>query len=130
MIKIFLQFQFTYTSLALLNLKFSKAKRQTTWLLLLLTINGITPFVSYGQKNNIDTLANVIVSASRQQISALKTPYSVSVLQSKDIEKLAPRATPDMLSNIPGVFIQKTNLGGGSAFVRGLTGNQTLLIID
>ena len=35
-----------------------------------------------------------------------------------------------MLSNIPGVFIQKTNLGGGSAFVRGLTGNQTLLIID
>jgi outer membrane receptor protein involved in Fe transport len=72
----------------------------------------------------------VVVSASRQQISNLKTPYSVSVFQQKDIEKLASRATPDMLSNIPGVFIQKTNLGGGSAFVRGLTGNQTLLIID
>ena len=86
--------------------------------------------MSFGQKNNPDTLANVVVSASRQQISNLKTPYSVSVLQSKDIEKLASRATPDMLSNIPGVFIQKTNLGGGSAFVRGLTGNQTLLIID
>ena len=86
--------------------------------------------MGFGQKNNADTLANVVVSASRQQISSLKTPYSVSVLQQKDIEKLAPRATPDMLSNIPGVFIQKTNLGGGSAFVRGLTGNQTLLIID
>ena len=86
--------------------------------------------MSFGQKNNPDTLANVVVSASRQQISNLKTPYSVSVLQSKDIEKLASRATPDILSNIPGVFIQKTNLGGGSAFVRGLTGNQTLLIID
>ena len=130
MIKIFLPFQFTCTSLALLNFKFSKAKRHTKWLLLLLSVTWITPFVGFGQKNNADTLANVVVSASRQQISALKTPYSVSVLQSKDIEKLASRATPDMLSNIPGVFIQKTNLGGGSAFVRGLTGNQTLLIID
>ena len=130
MIKFFCQFQFTSTSLALLNLKFSKAKRRTKWLLLLLSVPWITPFVGFGQNNHPDTLANVVVSASRQQVSALKTPYSVSVLQSKDIEKLAPRATPDMLSNIPGVFIQKTNLGGGSAFVRGLTGNQTLLIID
>jgi len=110
--------------------KVSKAKGHKKWLLLLLSVSWITPFVSFGQNNHPDTLANVVVSASRQQISNLKTPYSVSVFQQKDIEKLASRATPDMLSNIPGVFIQKTNLGGGSAFVRGLTGNQTLLIID
>jgi len=110
--------------------KVSKAKGHKKWFTLLLSVTWITPFVSFGQKNNPDTLANVVVSASRQQISNLKTPYSVSVLQQKDIENLALRATPDMLSNIPGVFIQKTNLGGGSAFVRGLTGNQTLLIID
>ena len=111
-------------------LKVSKAKGHKKWLLLILSVNWIIPFVSFGQKYNPDTLANVVVSASRQQISTLKTPYSVSVFQQKDIEKLASRATPDMLSNIPGVFVQKTNLGGGSAFVRGLTGNQTLLIID
>ena len=110
--------------------KVSKAKGHKKWLLLLLSVNWITPMVSFGQKNNPDTLANIVVSASRQQISTLKTPYSVSVFQQKDIEKLASRATPDMLSNITGVFIQKTNLGGGSAFVSGLTGNQTLLIID
>ena len=110
--------------------KVSKAKGHKKWLLLLLSVIWITPFVGFGQKNNPDTLANVVVSASRQQISNLKTPYSVSVLQQKEIKNLAPRATPDMLSNIPGVFIQKTNLGGGSAFVRGLTGNQTLLIFD
>ena len=74
MIKIFLPFQFTSTSLALLNLKFSKAKGHKKWLLLLLSVNWITPFVSFGQKNNPDTLANVVVSASRQQISNLKTP--------------------------------------------------------
>jgi outer membrane receptor protein involved in Fe transport len=32
--------------------------------------------------------------------------------------------------NIGGVFVQKTNHGGGSPFIRGLTGNQTLLLID
>ena len=130
MIKFFCQIQFTNTSLALLNLKFSKAKRHTKRLIFILSVSLFSPFMSFGQKNNPDTLANVVVSASRQQISNLKTPYSVSVFTQKDIEKLASRATPDMLSNIPGVFIQKTNLGGGSAFVRGLTGNQTLLIID
>jgi len=130
-IKNFLPFSFFMYVLSFTNFsKVSKAKGHKKWLLLLLSVSWITPFVSLGQNNHPDTLANVVVSASRQQISNLKTPYSVSVFQQKDIEKLASRATPDMLSNIPGVFIQKTNLGGGSAFVRGLTGNQTLLIID
>jgi outer membrane receptor protein involved in Fe transport len=130
-IKNFLPFSFFMYVLSFTNFsKVSKAKGHKKWLLLLLSVNWITPFVSFGQNNHPDTLANVVVSASRQQISNLKTPYSVSIFTQKDIEKLASRATPDMLSNIPGVFIQKTNLGGGSAFVRGLTGNQTLLIID
>jgi outer membrane cobalamin receptor len=38
--------------------------------------------------------------------------------------------TPELLLSVPGVFLQRTNQGGGSAFVRGLTGNQTLLILD
>jgi outer membrane receptor protein involved in Fe transport len=130
-IKNFLPFSFFMYVLSFTNFsKVSKAKGHKKWLLLLLSVSWFTPFVSFGQNNHPDTLANVVVSASRQQISNLKTPYSVSVFTQKDIEKLASRATPDMLSNIPGVFIQKTNLGGGSAFVRGLTGNQTLLIID
>ena len=40
------------------------------------------------------------------------------------------RTTPEALMGKSGVFVQKTNHGGGSAFLRGLTGNQTLLIID
>ena len=56
--------------------KVSKAKGHKKWLLLLLSVNWITPVVSFGQKNNPDTLANVVVSASRQQISTLKTPYA------------------------------------------------------
>ena len=40
------------------------------------------------------------------------------------------RTSPEALSGTTGVFVQKTNHGGGSPFVRGLTGNQTLLLMD
>jgi hemoglobin/transferrin/lactoferrin receptor protein len=133
-IKIFLPFLSILHNLYVLSFtnfsKVSKAKGHKKLVILLLSVNWIISFLSFGQKNNSDTLATVVVSASRQKITSLKTPYSVSVLKQKDIENLASRATPDLLSNVPGVFIQKTNLGGGSAFVRGLTGNQTLLVLD
>jgi hypothetical protein len=87
-IKNFLPFSFFMYVLSFTNFsKVSKAKGHKKWLLLLLSVNWITPFVSFGQNNHPDTLANVVVSASRQQISNLKTPYSVSVFQQKDIEK-------------------------------------------
>ncbi|MCK5704972.1 MAG: TonB-dependent receptor plug domain-containing protein, partial [Cyclobacteriaceae bacterium] len=41
-----------------------------------------------------------------------------------------PMSMPEALSYVPGVWMQKTNHGGGSAFVRGLTGYQTLLMVD
>jgi outer membrane receptor protein involved in Fe transport len=41
-----------------------------------------------------------------------------------------PRTTPETLKSTNGIFVQETNHGGGSPFIRGLTGNQTLLLID
>ena len=35
-----------------------------------------------------------------------------------------------MFRNAEGVYIQKTNLGGGSPFIRGLTGKQVLVLVD
>ncbi len=37
---------------------------------------------------------------------------------------------PDAMGVLPGVFMQKTNHGGGSPFVRGLTGYHTLILVD
>ena len=46
------------------------------------------------------------------------------------MSELQYRSTPEALMSVPGVFVQKTNHGGGSPFVRGLTGNQTLILVD
>jgi outer membrane cobalamin receptor len=75
-------------------------------------------------------LKDVVVTATRKPSFLVSSPFSVSILQRKDVDNLMFRSTPDALMAVPGVFVQKTNHGGGSPFVRGLTGNQTLIIVD
>lgn len=79
-------------------------------------------FASY-----LDTLVNVVVSASRQPIASQR--LAIPVYAAK-VKGNALMNTPELLSSVPGVFLQRTNQGGGSAFVRGLCGNQTLMILD
>lgn len=76
------------------------------------------------------TLNEIVVTASRQKTYQLKTPEAIKVLDSKSIQKFQARTAPESLQLTPGVFVQKTNHGGGSPFLRGLTGNHTLLIVD
>ena len=71
-----------------------------------------------------------ILSASRRNTSSLRLPFASSVLNVPAQSENIPRTVPESLSIIPGVFVQKTNHGGGSPFIRGLTGNQTLILID
>lgn len=72
----------------------------------------------------------VVVTAARQQGTAFRRPEALSVLNSQGLEILAPMSMPDALSAMPGVWMQRTNHGGGSPYIRGLTGYQTLLLID
>jgi hemoglobin/transferrin/lactoferrin receptor protein len=74
-----------------------------------------------------DTLVNVVVSASRQPVASQRLAIPVYAAKVKSTQLMN---TPEVLSSVPGVFLQRTNQGGGSAFVRGLTGNQTLLVLD
>ncbi len=76
------------------------------------------------------TLDEVVISANRYGSIRLKTPEAINLVDNKTIQKYQPNNAPAALRLTPGVFVQKTNLGGGSPFLRGLTGNQTLLLID
>jgi outer membrane receptor protein involved in Fe transport len=52
------------------------------------------------------------------------------VVTREEIQRSGARSLPDALRLTAGVWVQETNLGGGSPFVRGLTGNQVLLMVD
>lgn len=75
-------------------------------------------------------LVEVVITATRKPEPALSLPYSSFIKTTKEIKEELPRSFPEALFGVPGVFVQKTNHGGGSPFVRGLTGNQTLTLID
>lgn len=91
------------------------------------------PIVS-SDSTSIDSLVylenEVVVSALRYEGYAFDLPQSISVLNDEQLALFAPMSMPDALAEVPGVWMQKTNLGGGSPFVRGLTGYQVLLLID
>lgn len=72
----------------------------------------------------------VIVSANRYEQNQFETLQTSTVVSSTQLFQNALRSTPEILTGVTGVFVQKTNHGGGSPFVRGLTGQQTLLMID
>ena len=76
------------------------------------------------------TLGEVVITANRHGSLQLKTPEAIRVIFNSSIEKFQLRTASEALLIMPGVFVQKTNHGGGSAFLRGLTGNQTLLLVD
>ncbi|QGY43430.1 TonB-dependent receptor [Maribellus comscasis] len=73
---------------------------------------------------------SIVVTASRNQLLSFQTPDAVSVLTQEELKNNAPRSMAEALIGTAGVWMQKTNHGGGSPFVRGFTGNQTLLLID
>jgi len=75
-------------------------------------------------------LSEVVITANRSGSPRFTTSEAIEVLKSKSIEQNQLRSVPEALINTPGVFVQKTNHGGGSPFLRGLTGNQNLQMID
>lgn len=80
--------------------------------------------------SKVELLNEVVITANRSANQEFQTPNSIKVLNKKYLSTYAPRTTPEALMGVNGVFVQKTNHGGGSPFVRGLTGNQTLLLVD
>ncbi len=55
---------------------------------------------------------------------------AASEVRQGDLERRLPRSAPDALRFEPGVFIQQTAHGQASAYLRGLTGQQTVLLFD
>lgn len=98
------------------------------------TFGMITPLASVVAQRidslNIKQLNEVVVTSTRGGKTVFQTPALIYAIGQEEIKTSQARSTPELLMNQMGVFVQKTTHGAGSPFVRGLTGNQTLLLID
>ena len=71
-----------------------------------------------------------VVSASRIRQSAWEAKSEVGVVRPDEEPERTVTQTSDWLKEESEVLLQKTNLGGGSPIMRGMSGNRVLLMVD
>lgn len=106
----------------------------------LLTFQHISYYNRRMIKSNITTLVLlkpktldldlVVISASKFEQSQREVPQKILSLKKEDIEFAMPQTSADLLKNSGQVFIQKSQLGGGSPMIRGFSTNRLLISID
>ena len=75
-------------------------------------------------------LNDVQIRITKNNLLNSSQSASISTLSEKQIEENVSRSMAEAMIGTEGVWMQKTNHGGGSPFVRGLTGNYVLLLVD
>ncbi|MBT8267496.1 MAG: TonB-dependent receptor [Bacteroidia bacterium] len=76
------------------------------------------------------SLDQVVISASKFEQSKKEVPQKIISLKTEDILFATPQTSADLLQNSGQVFIQKSQLGGGSPMIRGFSTNRLLLSVD
>ncbi len=76
------------------------------------------------------TVRETVVSTAKTEQDVFFAPQYASFLTREEIEDRIPASTPELFDRMSGILVQKTNWGGGSVFIRGLTGKHILLLVD
>ncbi len=72
----------------------------------------------------------VVVNATRLGSEPFQQPYAIYGVDAGDLRTSPARTPNDELSLTPGVHVQRTSQAQASPYIRGLTGEQTLLMLD
>jgi len=80
-------------------------------------------------KKQID-LEEVVISANKWEQKLNEVPNKIIKIRKTDILLNNPQTSADLLAQTGTVFIQKSQLGGGSPMIRGFATNRVLLVMD
>lgn len=81
-------------------------------------------------KESIFDINEVVVSASSWEQNKSEVPNRISVISKNTILFSNSQTSADLLKLSGEVFIQKSQLGGGSPMIRGFSANRVLLVVD
>lgn len=76
------------------------------------------------------SLDAVVVSATRWRQSRREAPLRISAIRPQEVMLQNPQTAADLLGLSGEVFIQKSQLGGGSPMIRGFSTNRVLITVD
>ena len=76
------------------------------------------------------SLEEIVVSANKWEQNKSEIPNKIETLDEAEISFNNPQTAADLIGLTGEVFIQKSQLGGGSPMVRGFAANSILLVVD
>lgn len=79
---------------------------------------------------NINSINEIVVSASKFEEQRKDVAQKIQVIRSSELQNMNQTSTADVMSNTGNVFVQKSQLGGGSPIIRGFETNKVLMVVD
>ncbi len=83
-----------------------------------------------GLNERLIDLEEIVVSSNSWEVNRKEVPNKIEVIKSKDIVFENPATSADMMAKSGYVFVQKSQLGGGSPMIRGFAANKILFVLD
>ncbi len=77
-----------------------------------------------------EQLEGVVMSVSKWEQQKKDIPNKIASIDAREIAFTNPQTAADLLQNSGKVFVQKSQLGGGSPMIRGFATNRLLLSVD
>lgn len=76
------------------------------------------------------SLNTVVVSATKWEQQKRNVPNKITSIKPKEVVIQMPQTAADMLGTTGEVYIQKSQMGGGSPMIRGFAANRVLITVD
>ncbi|MCL3779908.1 TonB-dependent receptor [Prolixibacteraceae bacterium JC049] len=75
-------------------------------------------------------LNEVIIAANKREEKRSEVAAQIESITSKEVQFYNPQTAADLVGVNSGIFIQKSQMGGGSPMLRGFAANRVLLVVD
>jgi len=86
--------------------------------------------VKPGSDTAVKNLEEIIISFNKWEQNQNEVPNKIVKVTQEQIFRNNPQTAADLLSQTGAVFVQKSQLGGGSPMIRGFATNRVLLVVD
>lgn len=106
-------------------------------LIVVFVAGAVLPFTAASQTrdsvppDSAVRMPDIVVTATRSEfVRDLESPTATHSDTAGAASRAAGRVAADLLRTVPGVHVQQTSAGQGAVVLRGLVGNQVLLMVD
>jgi hemoglobin/transferrin/lactoferrin receptor protein len=81
-------------------------------------------------KEKLIQVDEVVISANKWEQDQSEIPNKILTISPEEIAFSEPQTSADLLQRTGEVFVQRSQLGGGSPMLRGFAANRVLLVVD